>query len=256
MARGGARLTERLADAAADARLSDRAVAVIVWSPVVLVTATAVALILPVTRGGAMWLLEETHPVERGTALALLVAGIVSFVLARRTSAAGASRWVVGWWVLVGVLGVLGALEEVAWGQWLFGIEGPEAVRDLNVKNELTIHNLPGLDGNTESLRLVIGSGGLVALLLHPVGRRLGAIRPSDLLLPWFAVIAAHSVPDLISDLAELPLVLADGIDWLSELVEFLIGVAALLYVAIAARVAAGIPYRPDGVRTRQETQT
>ena len=44
--------------------------------------------------------------------------------------------------LLLALLFLFGAGEEISWGQRLLGIEVPEAIRDRNVQGELNIHNL------------------------------------------------------------------------------------------------------------------
>ena len=50
------------------------------------------------------------------------------------------------WFLALGILLFVGAGEEVAWGQRIFGFTPPEAISKLNVQRELTIHNLEPLD--------------------------------------------------------------------------------------------------------------
>ncbi|MBN1123346.1 MAG: hypothetical protein JXJ17_19900 [Anaerolineae bacterium] len=44
---------------------------------------------------------------------------------------------------------LFGAGEEVSWGQWLFGFEPSEAIRDVNAQDELNIHNWELFNGET-----------------------------------------------------------------------------------------------------------
>jgi hypothetical protein len=44
--------------------------------------------------------------------------------------------------LLMMVLFLFGAGEELSWGQWVFGFDPPEAVANVNLKHELNLHNL------------------------------------------------------------------------------------------------------------------
>lgn len=46
------------------------------------------------------------------------------------------------------------ALEEISWGQRIFGIETPNLIQDVNVQRELTIHNLNIFQGENAILPL------------------------------------------------------------------------------------------------------
>ncbi len=44
--------------------------------------------------------------------------------------------------LLMIVVFLFGAGEEVSWGQWIFGFKPPEAVANVNMQRELNLHNL------------------------------------------------------------------------------------------------------------------
>ena len=50
------------------------------------------------------------------------------------------------------VLFFVAAGEEISWGQRIFNIETPEAIKQSNVQQELTIHNLDFFQGETATL--------------------------------------------------------------------------------------------------------
>ncbi len=60
--------------------------------------------------------------------------------------------------------------EEIAWGQRLLGLETPEAWAEINLQQEITIHNVGGILDVLNVVMLVIG---LTGFLMAVYGRRL-----------------------------------------------------------------------------------
>ena len=75
-------------------------------------------------------LTAEGGPFETATALALAALGVWAILRRRR------------WWIVAGVLFLLAALEELSWGQHLFGFETPGWLRGRNHPGEANLHNL------------------------------------------------------------------------------------------------------------------
>lgn len=48
----------------------------------------------------------------------------------------------------------LAAMEEISWGQRIFGVETPNLIKDVNVQKELTFHNLNIFQGDDAKLPL------------------------------------------------------------------------------------------------------
>ena len=99
-------------------------------------------------------LTAEDDVVEYLTALGYLVAAVVFAVLAWRSS--GRQRL---WFVLLAVGFFLIAGEEVSWGQRLFGFGTPDELKRNNVQEELTLHNIEGVQNNVRLLGVLIFSG-------------------------------------------------------------------------------------------------
>jgi hypothetical protein len=207
----------------------------IMLSPFVLVAFFSLILALPPSREAAQWLLSENRPVEVATFFLLLAAGLLSWRLAWRHHRRGQGLLAPAFFGLFGLGLVLVAFEEIAWGQYWLGFESPALLEEANAKGETTFHNLRGLDGRTEILRVLYGVGGLVGVWLNHTGR-LRDITPAPVLTSWFAIIAVVSLYDFANDYASLigPLnALAHNID---ELIEMMIGVSALLFVWLKLR--------------------
>lgn len=99
-------------------------------------------------------LINEDGWVETAGAIALAVAG-VAFLAAGAGLRRDAGDWpraarasLVG----LGLLFVVGAGEEVSWGERFLGYEPPEALTDNNAQGESTLHNLEGVDGRVDDL--------------------------------------------------------------------------------------------------------
>ncbi|MEM7119297.1 MAG: hypothetical protein AAF614_43180 [Chloroflexota bacterium] len=80
--------------------------------------------------------------------------------------------------------------EEISWGQRILGIETPEAIKEINYQDELTLHNLNAFQGEDSVLpvnlsQLFIAFGfafgigvPLVALLFEPARRFFNSFMP------------------------------------------------------------------------------
>lgn len=203
--------------------------AVIFFAPVLLFCLQAALLVHPDSRQVGLWILQENHPVELLTFVVFLFASVGGLFVGFRARRCGASIEVYGFYGIFSVALLFIALEEVAWGQWLFGFETPEVLRGLNVQGETTIHNLRGLQGHSEILRLIYGAGGLVGVGLArlPRFRSVGA---SALLLPWFVVILLHASIDVFNDVVPIEAQFDCFMQKTSEFIELLIAVSAALY--------------------------
>ncbi len=80
---------------------------------------------------------EEDGPVEWASALFWLGASVVAFCCVRRRGwrcELATLAFAIGCFVLFG--------EEISWGQRVFGIQTPQALRDANFQQEINLHNL------------------------------------------------------------------------------------------------------------------
>jgi len=116
---------------------------------------------------------SEEGPIENLTVVALLGGAWVCFRRAWQLRR-GRSALFVAATVLLGVLYVGAAGEEVSWGQRLIGFEVPDFFRQHNAQGETNVHNL--LVKGVKINRLVFGTGLLIIVLLYcsvlPLGYR------------------------------------------------------------------------------------
>jgi hypothetical protein len=216
------------------------------WAaPLAIGVGSGLALAHPATGPTARQLvLGEQHAVEVITALSLLAAGFIGLragcLLRGRKNLHCVALG------LFGLLMLLVAMEEIAWGQHILHFETPAAFA-ANRQGELTLHNMPGMHGHTEYLRAAFGLAGLMGLAMRR-HRWLRDIAPSPGLLPWFLTITLLAVPDLLLDF-DGGAQIAEQLHWklnrtvqqLSEVVEMLIGLTALGYVWLLKRRLRGV---------------
>ena len=99
--------------------------------------------------------------------------------------------------ILLAVGLLLAALEEVSWGQRLFGWSTPAAFATINEQNETTLHNITEFDRVANSIVLLAAllglSGAAARAVLHRRGRVTSAdfVLPSLILAPALILIAA-----------------------------------------------------------------
>ena len=168
------------------------------------------------------WYAGEDGVSEWWSVATYLASAAMATLTARLLTRLGHPR--LGWvHLLLAVLFLFGALEEVSWGQRLFGWSTPETLTSINEQDETTIHNIP-------SFRTVFYTtffwAGLVALvwaviraLLHHHRRVTTAdfILPSLVLSPALLMImiwvtGGYSLPGELPDFnpvgSEVPKVL------------------------------------------------
>lgn len=217
----------------------------IVAFPLVVAALFAVFLWNGETRSAAKWWLRgEGSLVEIVTFIAMILAAVQAWMLARR-SAQRESRWTVGFYSLFGFGMFVTAMEEVAWGQWIFGFDPPQAIKEINEQEELTIHNLPGLMGNSEYFRLAFAVGAATGFLLS-FSRRFDSIALPRMLWSWVLVLLLFSAFDLYLDFHPIDYhtYRTFGV-YMSEVVEMLIGMTGLAYVWLNSRLLETVTTHP-----------
>jgi hypothetical protein len=179
------------------------------------------------------WLTSENRPVEMWTFLFALVATVMSVRLAK---ALLSRRYrIAAVFYLVFALGMFFiAMEEISWGQQLFGWETPLGWSQSNAQGETTLHNLGPFQGHNDILRFAFGFGGLIGIAVAPLLPRLRVLFPHRVLVTWFLIVTGVSAAQLYCDaVPNGPLVgpLDKLGDRLAEVVELMISIAAVLYV-------------------------
>jgi hypothetical protein len=101
-------------------------------------------------------LIKEDGVLEYTQALCYGAAGLVAFATSTRFLSAG--RRVLAILYLVFAAGLLFvAMEEVSWGQRLAGVETPELLKQWNVQEEISVHNLKPLQEFLHAGYIMVG---------------------------------------------------------------------------------------------------
>ncbi len=204
--------------------------AAIVLFPLIFLVLFTILVAIPQTRPAAFLLTKENQPVELATFAFLLWAGLAGVGLALRAKYQGEAIGVYGFYGAFALGALFVGMEEIAWGQWFFAFETPEIIKQINMQKEMTLHNIEGLQGHSEFFRVAFGVGGLMGVALghYAPFRRIGA---PAVLLTYFLPIAALALLDLYEDHFPIQQNVDFFIRRLSEVVEMLIAISALLYV-------------------------
>ncbi len=206
-----------------------RTAAWLATGPVILTALYLLALVLPPSHYAALRLLDENGPVENLTFLAALLAAVAAVRTARRSARRGEPTHVWACFTAFGAGMFFIAGEEIAWGQQFLHFATPASWKAVNAQGETTLHNLQGMQGHTELVRLVFGVGGLITITL---GRTafLRSIAAPAVLLPLFLIIIGHSAVDAVNDQFPVSVRFDFYINKLSELIEMYIAFAGLGY--------------------------
>ena len=205
---------------------------IILYAPVVIFLFYVSILYIPSTRSIGLLLLEENNIVELLTFTVLTLGGILGLWLALTEKKNGKRLIVYGFYTIFSISLIVIALEEIAWGQWLFGFKTPETLKLINRQGETTLHNIGWLQGHSEIMRLTFGVGGLfgIRLFFHPTFREIGV---PPVLLPWFIIIVIHAMIDVFNDIIPIQQQFDFFMQRTSELIELFIAISAFLYILL-----------------------
>lgn len=82
-------------------------------------------------------LTSEDNLIEGGSSIFLFLSSILFFIASRKNI----------FMILLSLVFLFGAGEEISWGQRIFGFEPPAKLKEQNVQSEFNIHNLPVFNG-------------------------------------------------------------------------------------------------------------
>lgn len=210
-------------------------------------------------------LIAEDHIAEYGTAVSFGFAGLILLSLSYMRGSTIAKVL----WLLIGLLAIAIAGEEVSWGQRIFYIETPAVLSDNNMQNEITLHNLASFNLlplhiiATYAIILYLVSSMLILLfkpnlgvVFKDIGIPLMSQRlvPVFLLVPYFFMVYPAIFPNMFfGELGELFLgfvVLVWAIDLFYIYVErewckrYTPIITVLLMLVLVLVISSGLAYK------------
>ena len=204
--------------------------------PVAISLLYLLSVVLPATRNIASWMQEENRPIELLTFVFLLAGGMQGLFLAWQAKVHGEKFLIYAFYSLFSIGFLVTAMEEVAWGQWFIGFDTPLSIERINVQREFTLHNIQGLHGKTEFVRVAFGLGGLLGVWLsyRNYFRKIGA---PFILIAWFLIISIHAIPDLYVEIFSIDGRFDTLISRLAEFMEMMIAVSGFMFIWLNARM-------------------
>jgi len=203
------------------------------------------AVIYVVAKWDFYWLLREDHVVEWCQFGFLALACLAGFAAALRFARQG--RWFLAiLLVLVGVVALGMAGEEISWGQRVVGWSTPADLAQDNRQGETNLHNIDigvpvQADDIADAVELLMGVGGVVlSSLARPAGSVfhrsvLWDLAPPLATLPGFAWMIVYQVAMRATGTSASPAILVQ------EWVEFgFYGSIAVTVICVYARAARG----------------
>ena len=212
--------------------ISNYLIIIILLFPLLIIPIFSILLALTKTREFTISILKENHIVELLTFIFLFSGSVIGFKLSRIYYSKNLKSYIWIFFALFSFGLFIVAMEEIAWGQQFFNFKTPDSIKALNAQGELTIHNIHIFQGKSEYFRLLFGISGFFGILLARF-YLFKKISPPKILLPFFLVIIIVSAFDLFADYYKINENYDYGLKKLSELIEMLIGLSAVLYVML-----------------------
>jgi|CXWL01.1.fsa_nt_gi hypothetical protein len=199
-------------------------------APIIVLCLAVAFLACSSTRPWARWMLSEAHPVEWLQFFILIMTMVLVIRLLIHARHANRTVVIQGalFFMVLGIFFV--AMEEISWGQWVFGFETPEAIRSVNRQREMNIHNLPGIHALFEIFRVLYGIVGLWAMRFT-ASLRFRSLAPHFVLSSWFVVIVVIAALDLPNYYRPGMNILFIAVSRLVEVLELLIYASLFLYL-------------------------
>lgn len=216
-------------------KISKTTARIIFATPLIATILIGTLIIITATRGFALSLLVENSPVELLTFAFFLIGGVfgIYFVLNIYKTT---ENYISVFYMFFSICLIVLAMEEVAWGQWFFHFETPTEWAKINEQGETTLHNLKGMQGHTEILRLIYGLAGLIGILLSNIST-LKKISVPKILILWYAIISIHASIDVYNDIVKINEDFDHGMTSTSEFIELLIAGSSFLYLWLNFKV-------------------
>jgi hypothetical protein len=215
-------------------------------APVVLTGVAAVFFATPALEPQALPWVRENGPAELLSFAALLAAGLLLLQAAWRHPRTFGGRARAGL-AIAGALGVVAALEEVSWGQSFFRFASPAGWEQVNVQNEVNVHNLEPFQELHSFALFGLGLASLAAAWW--TARRAPRWRPPGVALPYLTVLTILGGLDWLTDNEPIAERFDHVVGRLVEINELWLALAALLWAAaVWARLRSRVYAAPEEV--------
>ncbi len=215
--------------------LSHPAILTIFISPLVVIILYLGIFLPRATRPFALLMVEENYPVELITFFGYFFAGILGLTLVWQGWKRREGFILVSFYSIFALGMLFIGMEEISWGQTFFGFSTPSFVYG-NMQEEMTIHNLQGLQGNSEFFFVAFGIGGFIGMWAFSYNAFRKVSVPAILIL-WFLIIAIVGSIDLVNDFVSIHTKFDTLVVTLSEVIEMLIALAGFFYLWLNARM-------------------
>lgn len=122
-------------------------------------------------------LIKEDGLFEYAQAGFYLISAIFAFLIFGLFKKTGQIKMTILYF-LVSLVLFFTAGEEISWGQRILGLETPQLLQEINVQNEITIHNIPFFHEKQYPVYALLGIYGSFSWLLHKsfLKKRLGKL--------------------------------------------------------------------------------
>ena len=204
------------------------------------------------------WFGGEDGASEWWSVTAYLAAGVLAGVTGWRLRRAGYPGLAIIQ-VLLAAIFLVGAMEEISWGQRLFEWGTPQVLDAVNEQGETTLHNLEKVEPAIFSLffwgSAIALAGGAIRAAWHVRGKVTNAdfFLPSLVLAPALLMIAVWRIGDSWTPVS-LPRLIMEAFNFGpqgSEVPEVLLGLCLCLYTYANLKRAMALPI--PGIATRSE---
>ncbi|MCF7569079.1 hypothetical protein L3X37_11985 [Sabulilitoribacter arenilitoris] len=209
--------------------ISKKITLIIFITPFILTLIMGSFFIFRSTENFGFWLLEENSPIELLTFIIFLISGVFGIYTIRNINLP-LEKYAKLFYIVFSLFLILIAMEEISWGQWFFHFETPREWSKINGQQETTLHNLNGMQGHSEFLRMFYGAGGVFGVLLG-FFNKFKKISAPPVLISWFLIIFCHAVVDYIQDRVSISVRYDFAIVKTSEFIELLIAGSSFLYL-------------------------
>ncbi len=216
-------------------RITKKTVKVLCIAPIIATFLIGLLFVIPSTKRFGFWLLEENAPIELLTFIIFLLGGIFGLYNIKKLNLP-LEKYAKLFYILFSLFLILIAMEEISWGQWFFHFETPREWAKINGQQETTLHNLKGMQGHSEILRMLYGAGGIFGIFLGFFNKYKKISAPA-VLISWFLIIFCHAAVDYIQDRISISASYDFAIVKTSEFIELLIACSSFLYLWLNFRM-------------------